>query len=117
MYTNSFTCRTIARTLGKARFRRTDRPSWPPTPWPTAAFPGRDAELRFRREDCGRVRIEVSDARGERLPEARDAGSGEDGGRGLLLVAALAEEWGTTPRPGAPGKTVRAVVPAAPVRV
>jgi hypothetical protein len=78
--------------------------------------PGRDAELRLSREDGGHVRIEVSDARGERLPEARDAGPGEDGGRGLLLVAALAEEWGTAPRPGAPGKTVWAVVATAPVR-
>ncbi|MFF8098760.1 ATP-binding protein [Streptomyces sp. NPDC016640] len=76
--------------------------------------PGRDAELRLSREDGGHVRVEVSDARGERLPEPRDAG--EDGGRGLLLVAALAEEWGTAPRPGAPGKTVWAVVPAVPVR-
>ncbi|MFE4048495.1 ATP-binding protein [Streptomyces sp. YIM B13518] len=77
--------------------------------------PGRDAELRLSREGGGHVRIEVSDARGERLPEARDAGSEEDGGRGILLVAALAEEWGTAPRPGAPGKTVWAVVATAPV--
>jgi hypothetical protein len=78
--------------------------------------PGRDAELRLSREDSGHVRVEVSDARGKRLPEARDAGTGEDGGRGLLLVAALAKEWGTVPRPGAPGKTVWAMVPAVPVR-
>ncbi|MEU7467235.1 ATP-binding protein [Streptomyces sp. NPDC044984] len=67
-------------------------------------------------EDGGHVRVEVSDARGERLPEARDAGSQEDGGRGLLLVAALTEAWGTVPRPGAPGKTAWAVVATAPVR-
>ncbi|MFJ4689801.1 ATP-binding protein [Streptomyces sp. NPDC088766] len=73
--------------------------------------PGRDAELRLSREDGGGVRVEVSDARGERLPETRNAGTGEDGGRGLLLVAALAEKWGTAPRPGAVGKTVWAVVP------
>ncbi|MGY1549444.1 ATP-binding protein [Streptomyces sp. MN6] len=72
--------------------------------------PGRDAELRLSRVGGRYVRIEVSDARGERWPEARDAGSGEDCGRGLLLVAALAKEWGTAPRPGAPGKTVWAVV-------
>ncbi|MFF9114332.1 ATP-binding protein [Streptomyces massasporeus] len=77
--------------------------------------PGRDAELRLSREDGGHVRIEVSDARGERRPETRDAGSGEDGGRGLLLVTALAVEWGTAPRPGAPGKTVWALVPTVPV--
>ncbi len=51
-----------------------------------------------------------------RLSQVPNAGTGEDGGRGLLLVAALAKEWGTAPRPGAPGKTVWAVVPAAPVR-
>ncbi|MGW7239264.1 ATP-binding protein [Streptomyces sp. NPDC054804] len=71
--------------------------------------PGRDAELRLSLE-AGQVRVEVSDTRGDRLPVARDAGDREDGGRGLILVAALAKEWGTTPRPGAPGKTVWAVV-------
>ena len=76
--------------------------------------PGRDAELRLSREDGRFVRIEVSDARGERLPETRDAGSGEDGGRGLLLVTALAWEWGTAPRPGAPCKSVWALVPTVP---
>ncbi|MFI9602936.1 ATP-binding protein [Streptomyces sp. NPDC052043] len=72
--------------------------------------PGRDAELRLSREGDGCVRVEVSDARGERLPAVWDAGTGEDGGRGLLLVVSLAKEWGTVPRPGAPGKTVWAVV-------
>lgn len=71
--------------------------------------PGRDAELRLSLE-AGQVRVEVSDTRGERLPVARDAGGCEERGRGLLLVASLAKEWGTTPRPGAPGKTVWAVV-------
>ncbi|MFE3637955.1 ATP-binding protein [Streptomyces sp. NPDC059168] len=75
--------------------------------------PGRDAALRlYRRDGEGRVRIEVSDTCGERLPVVRDAGSEEDGGRGLVLVAALAEEWGVAPRPAAPGKTVWAVVAA-----
>ncbi|WNM29689.1 hypothetical protein RKE30_04385 [Streptomyces sp. Li-HN-5-11] len=55
----------------------------------------------------------MSDTCGERLPVVRDAGCEEDGGRGLVLVAALAEEWGTAPRAGAPGKTVWAVVPTA----
>ncbi|MEU2053390.1 ATP-binding protein [Streptomyces bungoensis] len=73
--------------------------------------PGRDAELRLCRQDGENgVRIEVSDTRGERLPVVRDAGSEEDGGRGLVLVGALAKEWGVTDRPGAPGKTVWAVV-------
>lgn len=74
--------------------------------------PGRDTELRlFRQDGEYAVRIEVSDTRGVRLPLARDPEDEEDGGRGLVLVAALAEKWGTAPRPGAPGKTVWAVVP------
>lgn len=40
---------------------------------------------------------------------ARDGG-GDDDGRGLVLVAALAKEWGVTSRVGAPGKTVWALV-------
>lgn len=68
-------------------------------------MPGRDAELRLSLE-AGQVRVEVSDTRGDRLPVAREAGDCEDGGRGIVLVASLAEKWGTTPRPGAPGKTV-----------
>ncbi|GGW17156.1 hypothetical protein GCM10018980_09380 [Streptomyces capoamus] len=71
--------------------------------------PGRDAELRLSAE-AGRVRVEVSDTRGERLPVARAVPADGDGGRGLVLVAALAKEWGTAPRAGAPGKTVWAVV-------
>ncbi|MFJ2305550.1 ATP-binding protein [Streptomyces sp. NPDC087787] len=58
------------------------------------------------------VRIEVSDTRGERLPAVPpDNGSTtdalEDCGRGLLLVEALADRWGCSPRAGGgPGKTV-----------
>lgn len=78
--------------------------------------PGRDAELRLSREAEGaRVRVEVSDVRGERLPvPASDGGPLAEGGRGLALVAALAEEWGVAERQGAPGKTVWAVVAAGP---
>ncbi|MGV9989739.1 ATP-binding protein [Streptomyces sp. NPDC003374] len=72
--------------------------------------PGRDAELRLS-EDDGQVRVEVSDTRGERLPVTQDAAADGNGGRGLVLVAALAKEWGVTSRAGAPGKTVWAVVP------
>jgi anti-sigma regulatory factor (Ser/Thr protein kinase) len=75
--------------------------------------PGRDAELRLTRQDGeGQVRVEVSDVRGERLPvpAGDDRGPLADGGRGLTLVAALAKEWGVRERPGAPGKTVWAVV-------
>ncbi|GAA0632047.1 hypothetical protein GCM10009535_04610 [Streptomyces thermocarboxydovorans] len=74
--------------------------------------PGRDAELRLTRDRRGRVVVEVSDVRGERRPVlARSHRPLADGGRGLALVAALAEEWGVAERPGAPGKTVWAAVP------
>ncbi|WP_199807472.1 ATP-binding protein [Streptomyces sp. NRRL F-5650] len=73
--------------------------------------PGRDFHLLLRvLVPSGRVRIEVTDSRGERLPpepeELRAPGDGGTGGRGLLLVAALAERWGRHPRSGGPGKTV-----------
>jgi anti-sigma regulatory factor (Ser/Thr protein kinase) len=59
------------------------------------------------------VRVEVTDTRGGRLPEPAAAPATEaaadptrTGGRGLLLVEALADRWGCTPRPHGPGKTV-----------
>lgn len=66
--------------------------------------PGRDFELRLTLGEL--LRIEVSDARGEKEP----VGSGplaEDAecGRGLLLVAAVAVAWGVKARPGV-GKVV-----------
>jgi anti-sigma regulatory factor (Ser/Thr protein kinase) len=59
----------------------------------------------------GTVRIEVTDTRGERLPRVPAAltvkAGPRDGGRGLLLVEALADRWGWSPRAdGGPGKTV-----------
>lgn len=69
---------------------------------------GRDFRLRLTVTPATRtVRIEVTDTRGESLPRipatATDDG---EGGRGLLLVAALADRWGWEPRPDGPGKTV-----------
>lgn len=55
------------------------------------------------------LRIEVTDTRGDRLPELGRPEPDADGGRGLLLVEALAERWGTAPGP-APRKTVWAEV-------
>ncbi|MFC8699452.1 ATP-binding protein [Streptomyces parvus] len=50
------------------------------------------------------LRIEVTDARGDRLPAPTPDAEGESG-RGLLLVASLADAWGCEPHhPG--GKTV-----------
>ncbi|MFI1836066.1 ATP-binding protein [Streptomyces olivaceoviridis] len=59
------------------------------------------------------VRVEVTDTRGDRLPEPTPAppaepvvDSARTGGRGLLLVETLADRWGCAPRPDGPGKTV-----------
>ncbi|MEZ3178691.1 ATP-binding protein [Streptomyces pimonensis] len=60
-------------------------------------LPGRDFRFSLLRLP-GHVRVEVTDARPERLPPAAPAaetGSLEAGsGRGLLLVSAYAERWG-----------------------
>ncbi|MFF5335140.1 ATP-binding protein [Streptomyces sp. NPDC013181] len=71
--------------------------------------PGRDFELVVRL--AGRtLRIEVSDARGERRPSAGDVAEPAplaEEGRGLLLVAALADRWEVLDRASV-GKTVAA---------
>ncbi|MEU9062706.1 ATP-binding protein [Streptomyces sp. NPDC048430] len=73
--------------------------------------PGRDALLRLSRVRGGRLRVEVGDTRGELLPHPSiDLPADAETGRGLILVAALAEEWGAIPREGAPGKTVWATL-------
>ncbi|MFF9900271.1 ATP-binding protein [Streptomyces longispororuber] len=68
--------------------------------------PGRGFRLVLRVSGRGVLRIEVSDTRGECLP--RSPGPVEpdaESGRGLLLVAALADRWGTESGPE-PRKTV-----------
>nr|WSX54569.1 ATP-binding protein [Streptomyces sp. NBC_00974] len=71
--------------------------------------PGRDFEIRLDYDGL-RVRVEVSDARGDKEPPEAlpDVGPwSAEGGRGLALVQAVAREWGVAPRgPGGPGKTV-----------
>ncbi|MFI1162083.1 ATP-binding protein [Streptomyces sp. NPDC020801] len=70
--------------------------------------PGRDFELRLVMfQPDATLRIEVSDARGDRHP--RPVPPGDDGGRGLLVLAALCTAWGVTDRPV--GKTVWAELP------
>ncbi|WP_107465888.1 ATP-binding protein [Streptomyces sp. MA5143a] len=55
------------------------------------------------------LRIEVTDTRAERLPCGRRPTADDESGRGLLLIEALADRWGTTPgRP--PRKTIWAEV-------
>ncbi|MGQ4443060.1 ATP-binding protein [Streptomyces violaceoruber] len=67
--------------------------------------PGRDFALSLSHDESrGVVRIEVTDTHPAQ-PARRTPGTDEDGGRGLLLVDALAAEWGVRARLG-PGKTV-----------
>jgi anti-sigma regulatory factor (Ser/Thr protein kinase) len=69
--------------------------------------PGREFRLQLTLvEDT--FRIEVTDTRGEKQPPSTPPtpDSASESGRGLLLVAALADDWGVAPRPAAPGKTV-----------
>lgn len=69
--------------------------------------PGRDFHLQLTLAQ-DRFRIEVTDTRAEKQPPATPPtpDSTSESGRGLLLVAALADDWGVAPRPAAPGKTV-----------
>lgn len=59
----------------------------------------------------GVLRIEVSDAGGGR-PEVRVPTENETGGRGLMLVEAVAYRWGVKLRPAEIGKTVWAELKA-----
>ncbi|MFD9570714.1 ATP-binding protein [Streptomyces sp. NPDC059982] len=66
---------------------------------------GREVETRFVRCDDG-LRIEVHDACADRPePAVGVPEPGADGGRGLFLVAALADRWAVGDR-GGPGKRV-----------
>ncbi|MFJ7266383.1 ATP-binding protein [Streptomyces sp. NPDC099050] len=68
---------------------------------------GRAARLDLRL-DATELLIEVTDARGDRLPTARHPDGGGESGRGLLLVETVSDDWGV--RPHHPrGKTVWAV--------
>lgn len=69
---------------------------------------GRDIRVRLVLcEDV--VRVEVADGRADRLPVLQELSDGE-GGRGLLIVVALAERWGVEPREDGTYKTVWAEV-------
>ncbi|MEW2293327.1 ATP-binding protein [Streptomyces sp. NPDC006743] len=58
--------------------------------------PGRNFQLLLY--VVGRtLRIEVTDTRGERLPHRHPADPTAESGRGLALVAALADRWGVIP--------------------
>ncbi|CAL9404328.1 ATP-binding protein [Streptomyces sp. DH-12] len=76
--------------------------------------PGRCFRLTLALDPAGgRLRVEVSDARGDLRPLPRPTGAAPDPlsttGRGLALVTALADHWDCVPYPPS-GKTVRAVL-------
>ncbi|MFE9764695.1 ATP-binding protein [Streptomyces sp. NPDC005808] len=64
--------------------------------------PDRRCELLVLRQPDG-VRVEVSDG-SARLPKVSAPDSESEGGRGLVLVEAMADEWGVEPT--GDGKTV-----------
>lgn len=73
---------------------------------------GRDFQLALT-VSANRLRIEVTDTRGDSLPPGPGAVKPPEGdaesGRGLLIVEALADHWGVTPGP-VPRKTVWAEI-------
>ncbi|MFE3861738.1 ATP-binding protein [Streptomyces goshikiensis] len=69
--------------------------------------PGTDFHLRLT-GSADILRIEASDTRTERVPLLTHHSTPGDAesGRGLLVVARLANRWAVSPRTDAPGKTV-----------
>ncbi|MFE6162692.1 ATP-binding protein [Streptomyces sp. NPDC056486] len=59
--------------------------------------PGRSFRLALRLTEAATLRIEVTDARADRSPpaDAQLPPADAESGRGLLLVAALSDRWGT----------------------
>ncbi|MFG2791603.1 ATP-binding protein [Streptomyces sp. NPDC048419] len=74
--------------------------------------PGRDFRLTLY-VVAGTLRIEVTDTRGDRLPQPQLPASDTESGRGLVLVDALADKWGVAPGLP-PRKTVWAEVALSP---
>ncbi|MFJ5028928.1 ATP-binding protein [Streptomyces sp. NPDC088560] len=70
--------------------------------------PGRDFRLTLYVVGAT-LRIEVTDTRGDRLPGAQPRTADAESGRGLVLVAALADRWGVAEGP-TPRKTVWAEI-------
>ncbi|MFE5897205.1 ATP-binding protein [Streptomyces sp. NPDC056488] len=75
--------------------------------------PGRDCELTLSYTPGLLLRIDVSDTRDERRPAPAAPGPLDEGGRGLLLVEALASRWAVLDRVPV-GKTVRAELDLSP---
>ncbi|MFI0779803.1 ATP-binding protein [Streptomyces sp. NPDC021212] len=66
--------------------------------------PGREIRARCVVRD-EKLRVEVSDA-SEAMPQPRTATAEDESGRGLALIAALADAWDAHPRACGIGKTV-----------
>ncbi|MFE1457466.1 ATP-binding protein [Streptomyces sp. NPDC058735] len=68
--------------------------------------------LTVETPDADTLRVEVTDARGDRAPRPRTTAPDPtaESGRGLLLVEALTTRWGCDPYPPS-GKTVWACLP------
>ncbi|MFF2960941.1 ATP-binding protein [Streptomyces sp. NPDC057963] len=67
--------------------------------------PGRRCQTFILRLPAGGVRVEVADNCPE-LPCAKPGDLLDEGGRGLVLVDAVTDRWGTEPRRDGTGKTV-----------
>ena len=99
-------CASVARAHGlDSDLPSCSSPSWSATRCGTARAGGAGDAVVLRVTAQGPVvRVEVDDC-SEHLPEVGpDGGSGAESGRGLLLVAELAQRWGAHPFPG--GKRV-----------
>ncbi|MFD6967791.1 ATP-binding protein [Streptomyces sp. NPDC059949] len=72
--------------------------------------PGRDFRLALHFDPAtGLLRVEITDARGERLPRpSHEHRPLSTGGYGLTLVTALADHWETVPHQDRPGRPDRA---------
>ncbi|MEU3058785.1 ATP-binding protein [Streptomyces subrutilus] len=71
---------------------------------------GAPATLTLTRTADGGTRVEVGDPGPRGWPVLRRAAGGDEGGRGLALLDAVAGRWGVRAGPGA-GKTVWAELP------
>ena len=86
--------------------RASTGPDGRPQYTPTAGLPS--VRLRLS-SDSAHVLIEVWDE-DRRLPTVREAAPDDESGRGLMLVEALCERWGSAMPPGWKGKVVWAEV-------
>ncbi len=70
-----------------------------------AVLHGRSRAVLDARVPEGSLRVEVHDL-DPRVPEVADRGDAAEGGRGLLLVGALADRWGSERHPSGHGKAI-----------